>query len=813
MSIEQDFWNYFLERGLTPESIAGIMGNIYKESKFKTNNLQDDFNKSLRVTDEQYTIGVDNGYYQNFINDGAGYGLVQWTYGPFKQDLLNLCKSKRKSIADKQCQFDLLYVHLQSENLLNQLKNIDNIATATEFFMKRFEKPTDQSQKELEERIKYSQNYYQQFNKKQNKNGGVIGMKYNIKNPPLVCMQTNSTCYQNTNKMAVKGVLWHSTGANNKTLKRYIQPSENDPNYNELIFKIGKNPNGNDWNHISMQAGLNAWIGTLADGTVAAVQTMPWDYKPWGCGSGSRGSCNNGWIQFEICEDTLADGNYFMKVYQEACELTAYLCKVYNIDPLSSTSINGIAIPNILCHQDSYQLGFGTNHSDVYHWFTKYGKTMNDVRNDVAKLLGNMNNYSSNTNNDINNNPVQLKIGSQGSEVAEIQKALIKLGYNLGTDGADGEFGVVTEKALKTFQQKHNLTPDGIFDTQTFLAMKEELKNNPPVSDKEIYRVRKSWLDVSSQIGAYENLNYAKATVDKLGNMYHVYNSKGQEIYPLVTTSNTINQQSNAQANISHLQPAHVYSSVKLASSSKDENGRYTGGQKGDQTGQEVHIVNWYNSGWNYILRPKDYNLAEKIARAAEAGCANDNIGYSQGARNTLYIEAQKVGLDLSKITTPCDCDCSSFVSICCICAGLSPSIFYEGGNMRTTYNMRQACETTGQFLILTGNQYTAQSGYLKRGDILLNSNSHVTIVLQDGPNAAPSVYLNPESVASNIVDSYKIRVMVQKLNVRKEADSQSPIVGQVSYNQIYTIVEEKGGFGRLKSGVGWLNLSYTQKI
>jgi len=34
---------------------------------------------------------------------------------------------------------------------------------------------------------------------------------------------------------------------------------------------IGKNTGANDWNHISVQAGLNAWVGTLADGTVTSV--------------------------------------------------------------------------------------------------------------------------------------------------------------------------------------------------------------------------------------------------------------------------------------------------------------------------------------------------------------------------------------------------------------------------------------------------------------------------------------------------------------------------------------------------------------
>ena len=127
-------------------------------------------------------------------------------------------------------------------------------------------------------------------------------MKYTEKNTPMVCMQTNSACYKNTSTMNVKGILWHSTGANNPTIKRYVQPSSNDKNYKTLMAKIGKNSCGNDWNHISVDAGLNAWIGQLQDGTVTTVQSMPWNYKPWGCGGGAYGSCNDGWIQFEIMQ-------------------------------------------------------------------------------------------------------------------------------------------------------------------------------------------------------------------------------------------------------------------------------------------------------------------------------------------------------------------------------------------------------------------------------------------------------------------------------------------------------------------------------
>ena len=217
-------------------------------------------------------------------------------------------------------------------------------------------------------------------------------MKYSASNKPLVCMQTQSTCYKGTKKMTVKGVLWHSTAANNPTLKRYIQPSDKKPaedTYSKAkwLTVLGKNTYNNDMNHIERKMGMNAWIGKLADGSVTSVQSMPWDYRPWGCASGKNGSCNSGWIQFEICEDALKDKAYFDKIYKEACELTAYLCKMYNLDPKGTQKIGNVKVPVILCHQDSYKLGLGNNHADIYHWFKKYGKDMEDVRNDVAKLM------------------------------------------------------------------------------------------------------------------------------------------------------------------------------------------------------------------------------------------------------------------------------------------------------------------------------------------------------------------------------------------------------------------------------------------
>ena len=213
-------------------------------------------------------------------------------------------------------------------------------------------------------------------------------MKYNDSNKPLVCMMTQSTCYKGTYEFTPKGVLWHSTGANNPYIMRYVQPDDNASNRQELLNIIGVNQNHNDWNHQYVQAGLNFWIGKLKDGTVSTVQTMPFNFRPWGCGSGWAGSCNNTHIQFEICEDGLQDKDYANAVYKEACEMTAYLCKRYGIDPLGVTTCNGITVPTIIDHDGSYRYGLGGGHVDIQHWFPKLiGKNLDDIRKDVYKLM------------------------------------------------------------------------------------------------------------------------------------------------------------------------------------------------------------------------------------------------------------------------------------------------------------------------------------------------------------------------------------------------------------------------------------------
>lgn len=196
----------------------------------------------------------------------------------------------------------------------------------------------------------------------------------------LRCLLTEHDCYKAGRTIVPKGVMIHSTGANNPMLRRYVQPAKEDVNYDGLRNKLGYNSNGNHWNRPGLNACVHAFIGRLADGKVAVVQTLPWNRRGWHAGQGTtRPSANNTHIAFEICEDGLTDSNYFAAVYQEAVELTAHLCELYGLNPLEP----GV----VLCHSEGQRLGMASNHGDVEHWFPKFGKTMDDFRNHVAAEL------------------------------------------------------------------------------------------------------------------------------------------------------------------------------------------------------------------------------------------------------------------------------------------------------------------------------------------------------------------------------------------------------------------------------------------
>lgn len=157
-------WDFLKGKGLNNYAVAGIMGNLYAESGLIPNNLQQTFNASLGMSDEQYTAAVDNGSYNNFVYDTAGYGLAQWTYYSRKQGLLDLAKKTKRSIGDLSLQLDYLWDELQDyTNVLKELANAQSVWAASNVILNEYEIPYDRGTAVQNYRAEQGQRYYNMF--------------------------------------------------------------------------------------------------------------------------------------------------------------------------------------------------------------------------------------------------------------------------------------------------------------------------------------------------------------------------------------------------------------------------------------------------------------------------------------------------------------------------------------------------------------------------------------------------------------------------------------------------------------------------
>lgn len=155
-------WNYFKAKGLNDYGIAGLMGNLYAESGLRACNLQNAYEKSLDLSDAEYTAAVDADIYTNFVNDGAGYGLAQWTYWSLKRDMLDYFKQKKKSIGDLDTQMEFLAHQLSTgyKDVWNTLKTATSVLDASNAVLLKFERPADQSESMQKKRAEFGQKYF-----------------------------------------------------------------------------------------------------------------------------------------------------------------------------------------------------------------------------------------------------------------------------------------------------------------------------------------------------------------------------------------------------------------------------------------------------------------------------------------------------------------------------------------------------------------------------------------------------------------------------------------------------------------------------
>ena len=182
--------------------------------------------------------------------------------------------------------------------------------------------------------------------------------------------QTKNPSYTRNRSITPVGVFVHSTGANNRNLKRYVDAEE----------RLGKNQYNNHWNKADVNKSVHAFIGLDKDQKVIVAQTLPYDRACWGAGSGTKGSYNydpQAHLQFEICQGSDTDSDYYWKAITVAEEYCAHLCKLYGWD-----------VDKITSHAEAHKKGYASNHADPISWMKKFDDNMDKFRERVAKRLG-----------------------------------------------------------------------------------------------------------------------------------------------------------------------------------------------------------------------------------------------------------------------------------------------------------------------------------------------------------------------------------------------------------------------------------------
>lgn len=167
INAEKTIWDYLMGKINNAYGVAGLMGNLYAESALKPENLQNNGNTKLGMTDESFCAAVNSGAYSEntFVHDSYGFGLAQWTYYSRKQALIDFAKSEMKPIEDLTMQLDFLWKELTGgyTSTLEVLTTATSIRQASDAVLTKYERPADQGEAVQVRRAGYGQIYYDKY--------------------------------------------------------------------------------------------------------------------------------------------------------------------------------------------------------------------------------------------------------------------------------------------------------------------------------------------------------------------------------------------------------------------------------------------------------------------------------------------------------------------------------------------------------------------------------------------------------------------------------------------------------------------------
>lgn len=346
---------------------------------------------------------------------------------------------------------------------------------------------------------------------------------------------TKSPCYQTGRKITVKGMYLHSIGC----------PCEKAQN---II---------NNENQSGAGAAVQAVIqhdGQVLEGLPVYPESKT-AIRNWHCGSGSKGSGNDTHIGVEMCEPAtikytggsswveVGDGSNTKAVvlanYKNAVEYFALRCKQFGLDPLK----DGV----VISHKEGHTRGYASNHGDPEHLWKPFGLTMDQFRKDVRAMMdgGTIS---------VTGKPEVTDTGSQKInplDGAVIVKYTGSDGVNIRTAPTFGEnvARVVMKGAsfavngISADEKWYRIDDGGkaryITAIPDYVTFKATAGQKEQTAGTGYYRVRKSWEDAASQIGAFKQQENA-INLCKANTGYRVYDPDGKQIYPAAVAATNV---------------------------------------------------------------------------------------------------------------------------------------------------------------------------------------------------------------------------------------------------------------------------------
>ena len=455
---EEKIWNFLYGEIQNKYGVAGLMGNLYAESGLRPNNLENQYESKLGLTDTSYTEKVTTGSYRNFTKDSAGYGLAQWTYWSRKQSLLNYARSKNVSIDNLEMQLEYLIIELKNSypEVWNTLLKAASLREASDIVLVKFENPADKSENAKKKRAEYGQNYYNKYS----------GIKEET------AKKEADTIYNLAAKSPYAQYFINQSG-------NYISNSGGDERGKARGGQAG-DQTGNEWTirswynrpwdcvlrHPNIKVGLK-----IAELGVAAALNNYIGYN-----QGNRMSYWNCLVKAKYDPSkitTYCDSDCSAGVIANT-KAVGYLLGLSALKNLNATYTGDMKRGYI---QAGFQVLTDSKYLNGPDYLLPGDILLNEVHHTATNLtlgvkvrLGVVENPTPISYTTI------LRKGSTGVEVKKMQEMLIALGYNLGSYGADGDFGSKTYEAVRLFQSDHRLLVDGIYGPNTKAYLEQAYK-------------------------------------------------------------------------------------------------------------------------------------------------------------------------------------------------------------------------------------------------------------------------------------------------------------------------------------------------